>query len=92
MKFGLKRASKAGAYTKTEEGRRAVMGVLEIFGIKNTVLKEANTKCSKLNINTDKRERKVLDLKDKVQLHEIEIDSNNLEAESINDLVKEWVL
>ncbi len=92
MKFGLKRASKAGAYTKTDEGRRAVLGILEIFGIKNTVLAEANTKCRKLITNTEKREIKVDKLRNQVQTNEIQIDSNNLETESINELVKEWVL
>ncbi len=92
MKFGLKRASRAAAFTKTEDTRRAVLGVLGVFGIKNTVLAEANAKCRKLIIDTKVRESKAEKLKEKVQVEEIEIDANNLEAESINDLVKDWVL
>jgi hypothetical protein len=91
-KFGLKEAKAASEFTKTEDTRRSVLGILGVFGIKNTVLAEANVACKKNTTKVDKSQTKAAKLELEQNRLEGAIIAAERDCENIQDVVRDWVL
>jgi hypothetical protein len=91
-KFGLKAAQKASEFTQTETTRRAVLGVLGVFGIKNTVQKEATALITKSIKQLAKTQDKIVGLEIRQNKHERECISLESDIDEVNETVVDWCL
>jgi hypothetical protein len=91
-KFGLKAAQKASIFTRTEDTRRAVLGVLGVFGIKNTVQAEATALIVKANKKLTKNQDKITGLEIKARVYENECISLESDIDDVNETVVDWCL
>jgi hypothetical protein len=91
-KFGLKEAKAASEFTKTEDTRRSVLGILGVFGIKNTIIDEATKACRKNTAKIEKAQTKMVKLSDEhVKVSENVITLEH-DTDIVQDVVKDWVL
>jgi hypothetical protein len=91
-KFGLKEAKAASEFTKTEDTRRSVLGILGVFGIKNTILTEATKACRRNTSKIERAQATMVKLSEKHVIVSENVITLEHDTDITQDVVRDWVL
>jgi hypothetical protein len=91
-KFGLKEAKAASQFTKTEDTRRSVLGILGVFGIKNTVEAEASKVCRRNDAKIERAQNTMVKLSTKHVIVSENVITLEHDTDIVQDVVRDWVL